>query len=305
MRRAAILILLLALNPPTPAQAEGWTRLGVGRLTTNDLFGDMYDRWRTGSGVVSVLFGRGGVTARPAQPGRMVEVRFAGGVVAPSRLRNPAPWDRRYAGYLSLGAHTHFAPGPFEASLGVDLVATGPQTQMSHLQTAIHDVIGAPGATGEVLAAQIPDAVFPTALGEMAVPFTIGDNVTLRPFVEAQAGFETFARIGADVLIGSAWSEGIWIRDTTSGQLYQSARHDRTPGVSVLVGADAAHVWNSALLPAGEAPAVGELRTRARAGVIVQGKRLSVFYGATWLGPEFVGQPEGQFVGTVRIDIAF
>jgi hypothetical protein len=47
------------------------------------------------------------------------------------------------------------------------------------------------------------------------------------------------------------------------------------------------------------------MRTRLRAGVHWQGRQMAAFYGVTWLGKEFRGQDEGQFVGSIRLDLNF
>lgn len=306
LRALGLSLLLLATTPARAGEwLDDWRPVGVGRLLVNDLFGDTRDRWHTGSGVLSFGFARDPDAAErlPGSPFDLVELRIAGAVLAPSRLRTPQPWDRPYAGVLSLGAHTHFAPGPFEARLGVDLVATGPQTHMSDLQVAVHDMLGLAGPDSGVLATQVPNGFHPTVSGELALPVALSGRLELRPFVSAQAGVETFVRAGADLLFGPAWS-GLTYRDTTTGLTYRGNRSNRGTGLSLLVGADYAHVFSSVFLPADDGYTLTD-RARLRAGMHWQGKGLSVFYGATWLGPEFTAQPEGQLVGALRIDVAF
>jgi hypothetical protein len=42
-----------------------------------------------------------------------------------------------------------------------------------------------------------------------------------------------------------------------------------------------------------------------RAGVAWRGPRFGVFYGVTWLSPEFVGQPDAQLLGSLRFRMNF
>jgi hypothetical protein len=78
-----------------------------------------------------------------------------------------------------------------------------------------------------------------------------------------------------------------------------------TQGVSLVLGADTARVFDSALLPAGGAVTMSEQRDRLRAGVNWQGKRTSVFYGVTYLSPEFEEQDEGQVLGAINLSLRF
>ncbi len=289
-----------------PATAGDRVTLGFGRLLLNDWIGDGHDRWRSGSGVVSVMRGSEGSTGRPAAFGELLEFRFAGGNTAPADLASPDAGDRPYAGMLSLGLHSHFTNGPFELSLGVDLVATGPQTGLADFQSAFHDFIDENKASPAVVAGQIANGFHPTALAEIARPVTLGPRLTFRPFLEAQAGVESFARIGGDLLWGGFWQQGVFLRDTTTGQRYQSFRNVAPDqGTSLLVGADVAKVFHSALLPSADGYQLTPIRARARLGLHWQGEKLSVFYGITWLGREFEAQPEGQFVGAIRVGWKF
>lgn len=309
MRRtifSAIAAVLAFLTFTAPLTAGDRVTLGFGRLMHNDQIGDAHDRWRSGSGVVSWMRGPAGTSSRPAVFGELIEYRWAGAVIAPASLTNPAAGDRPFAGIFSFGLHTHFTDGPFEGSVGVDLVATGPQTGMAGLQSGLHDLLGERQASPAVLAGQIPNAIHPTALVEAALPLRFSERLTLRPFIEAQAGIENFVRVGGDLLIGRAWQQGVFLRDTTSGLFYQSLRGAAPgPGLSLLVGADTAYVFSSALLPAARGYQPTPLRNRVRLGLHLQGQKVSIFYGLAWLGREFEAQPEGQLVGALRIDVKF
>ncbi|MCP5038349.1 MAG: lipid A deacylase LpxR family protein [Rhodobacteraceae bacterium] len=305
MRLALFTAFIASLAFSQPVSAGERVTLGIGRLFSNDHFGDNEDRWRTGSLQFSFLRGTEGTTARPAGLGEVIEYRFASATVAPSNLTNPNPADRRYAGMLTFGAHSHFSASAFDFSLGADLVVIGPQTGTGHFQTLIHEAFNMVPPSAVALANQIPNAVYPTALVEMARPVSLGSRLTLRPFAEAQAGIESFARVGADLLWGGAWDQGIFVRDSTTGQLYQATRSEPTPGLSFLIGGDVAYVFGTELLPTSDGYQLTPTRNRARLGLHLQGERAAVFYGLTWMGREFEAQPEGQLLGSIRLDVKF
>jgi hypothetical protein len=287
-----------------PSLAGDRVTLGFGRLFTNDYLGDNHDRWRTGAYVVSWLRGPAGTEARGGF-GEVLEYRFGAAMITPASLTAPAADDRRYAGILSFGLHSHFTRGALELSTGMDLVLTGPQTGISGIQEEMHKLFGATMPDPAVLANQIPDRVMPTAVVEAARPVALSPTTTLRPFIEAQAGAETFVRIGGDVLIGAGFTQGLVMRDGTTGMLYQGARGQMGTGLSFLLGADVAHVSHSAYLPASDGFELTDMRARARAGVQYRGERFGAFYGVTWLGEEFEAQPTGQVLGSINIQLNF
>jgi hypothetical protein len=293
---------------PTPPVAEYEPRrifLGTGRLFTNDQFGDGNDRWRTGAFQFSLLRGREGLTRLPQRFGELVEFRFGAMILAPSNLTNPDPADRRYAGVLSFGLHSHFMAGGTEFSLGAGLAVTGPQTGLDRFHSQIHRALGMVPPSPATLAAQIPNGFHPTALGEAGQRFALGDKVAFRPFIEAQAGVTTFVRVGGDLLIGSAYSKGVWVRDAGTGQLYQSLGGAGRSGMAFTLGADIARVFSSVYLPSSGGYQFTPARVRARAGISWQGEKVGLFYGVTWLGRKFEAQPKGQILGSLQIRIEF
>ncbi len=295
------LAILAAIGLASPAQPMERTNLGWGRLFNNDAIGDTHDRWRTGSYVVSLVRG---VDWNGRYPGfgEMLEWRFRTEVIAPANLINPATGDRRYAGVLSFGLHTHFATGPLDNALGVDLVATGPQTGVGNMQRRIHDLIGLDKP--RVLGDQIANAVYPTLIAETGHVFRFSETVSVRPFAEVTAGVESMARIGGDILIGGPAQHDLMLRDETTGQRYTATRRDGT-GLAFAFGGDVAKVWDSKYLPDNQGYVLSDARVRMRAGLFWQGEKSSVFYGVTWLGKEFEGQPEGQVVGSLRLNLRF
>jgi hypothetical protein len=238
----------------------------------------------------------------PTRPGALLELRFHGETMTPAALRFPAPGDRPYAGVLSFGVHTHYRQGEAEISLGGDVVVTGPQTRLSDLQSALHEIFGAAKPSDRVLANQIPDGAHPTLVVEVGRVLPLGRG-RLRPFVEARAGAESLLRVGADLTIGSFGEGELLVREVSTGHRYRVIAA-RQRGVSFVAGADIARVFDSVFLPSDRGYRLTD-RTRLRAGVHWQGRRNALFYGLTWLGPEFEAQPEGQLVGALRLDLRF
>lgn len=304
MTRFFATLICAALSVATTAQAEGRDYLGNGRLVNNDLFGDTKDRWQTGSVAASRYFGSEWTGALPDRPFDLLEFRIGGQIVAPANLQNPAAGDRPFAGLWSFGLHTQFARGAAEYSLGGDLVIMGPQTKLDELQTGLHDALGVAPASAAVLNSQIGNNIYGTFVGEMGRNFELGEVGHVRPFTEVRYGHETMARVGFDVTFGSVGQGALLARDPVTGQRYR-ALSDEVPGFSYVFGGDIAYVNSSALLPEDQGFEVKKARGRARAGVHWQGENNAVFYGVTWLSEEFEGQPNGQAVGSLRLDLNF
>jgi len=85
MRAVALACLLLTL--PVGAASEERALLGVGRIFTNDYFGDNRDRWRTGSYALSFATGETWVDTRPQAPGTILEYRLRTELIAPGRTK--------------------------------------------------------------------------------------------------------------------------------------------------------------------------------------------------------------------------
>ena len=297
---AAALAAALALSPLAAAgEVLGW-----GRLFVNDAFGDGQDRWRTGAYALSRVSGAGWGGSLPESFGALVETRLRADIFAPADRIAPDPGDRRYAGALSFGLHTHFRRDLAELSVGLDLVATGPQTGIARFHRRAHRALGLDGPSDAVLDAQIGNGIYPTLFLAAARPVPLDGRLVFRPFVEAQAGVETLARIGGDLLLGGFGTGQLLLRDTATGQLYRGAGAP-VQGFAGLLGADLALVAGSRFLPGGNGPEPTDTRSRLRAGMQWQGDRLGLFYGLTWLSREFEGQPEGQALGALRIDLRF
>lgn len=298
---AGVALLFAAVAIVAPAQAE---RLGYGRLVSNDLIGDAKDRWQTGSVASSRVYGPGWSGGLPASLGEVLELRFNGGAIAPANIMELEPGDRPFAGYLSFGLHSHASMGFADLALGADLVLVGPQTGIDQFQTALHDSFDYATLSDDVRDNQIEDGVFPTMVAEVGRDLPLGNRLTLRPFGEARLGAESLVRLGADVTIGNLGQGALLVREPITGQRYRVIDGPEAT-TSFVLGGDVAYVDESVFLPTDRGFELTDSRTRLRAGVHWQGERQSAFYGITYLSEEFEGQPEGQVVGSMRIQLEF
>ncbi|MBS1300759.1 lipid A deacylase LpxR family protein [Loktanella sp. SALINAS62] len=272
--------------------------IGNGRLFTNDALADGHDRWRTGSYAFSHLRAPQPFDGALDEFGDVIEYRFRAEIIAPDSRTQGRP----YAGLLSAGAHTHFGLGSADARVGADLVVVGPQTGLNDFQEFYHDTFG---LQQPLDSPQLNDTVFLDVSGEVRQTYALGDTATLRPFLAGRLGTEDIARVGADLIVGRVGQDDLLVRDVVTGQLYPGAIGSGS-GVGFVLGGDIASVSDTQLLPASEGYDASPTRSRARAGVNWQPHPgLSLFYGATYLSREFETQPEGQVVGSVRLNFSF
>ena len=291
--------VLLGLSP---ALAQGRETLGVARVFNNDWIGDAEDRWRTGSYSFSFIRGPEWQGQLSPRLGDVVEYRFRAEIVAPNNLGNPSPTDRLYAGMLSAGAHLHFDWYGFDVAAGADIVVIGEQTGLRGVQSSIHDVLSLPQLNVENF--QIDNGVFLHGTLEIARDIHFNGGA-IRPFVELQAGVENMARAGVDLTFGGFGDGGLRVRDVVSGQRINGVNALDDQGFSYLVGGDVAFVDSSELLPADRGYEVEDQRYRLRAGVNYGIGETNIFYGMTYLSEEFVGQPEGQVIGSLTVGWVF
>lgn len=292
-------LCLACLLSGAPLAAEEWRTLGARSVITNDWIGDGLDRGRSAAYQLSYVTGPELWTeALPARPWNLLEWRLRAEIREPGEGGAWLP----YAASVSAAVTGHFAAGPFEISLGVEGTAMGPQTGLSDLHENWHDRFSLPAPQG--VDDQISDAVYFGLLGEVVWPVTLG-RAEIRPFVAARSGVETWGRVGADVLFGSL-SRSMLLRDEVTGQIVPGIT-GAGAGPSLVLGADWTWFEDSAYLPADRVTALDE-RWRARAGLhwqMAPGWR-SMFYGVTWVSPEFEEQDEGgQLLGSVSFDIRF
>lgn len=302
----ALIAFALSLLMMTPsAEAGERQKLGYGRLMTNDYFGDGNDRWRTGSWTSSRVWGPEWTGNVPSDFGELIELRLSSEIFAPDNLQRPAAGDRRYAGALSLGAHTHFEWQGLETALGADLVMTGAGTGLGSFQRAVHKALGVRRPAQDTLDNQIGGGLHPTFVGELGRDLSLAPRVNLRPFVEARAGAETLVRAGVDLTFGSLGLGELLARESVTGQRYRVVDNEASSGFSFLLGADIAHVSSSIYLPDEDGYVLTDSRDRLRAGIHWQGGQTTAFYGLTYLGEEFEAQKEGQLVGSIHIGLSF
>lgn len=299
--------LALALVVSTQSHAEGDQqrhRIGYGLFFTNDLFGDGKDRWRTGAITSSRIYGADWQGQAPAGFGELLELRIQGQIIAPERLRSPAADDRPWAGVLSFEGHSHMQRGKTEIAVGGGLAFVGPQTQLDEFQDWLHDLAGAPQPSAAVRANQIGNRFQPVVSAEIGRSLSLSQQASLRPFVEARAGDETYLRAGLDLTLGQLSTGSLLVRETVSGQRY-SAVHGEGTGLTLTAGADFAYVGDSIYLPDRRGYELEKHRHRARLGLRWQGQNMAAFYGLSYLGKEFSSQSEGQLTGSLQLQLRF
>lgn len=304
-RLSAVLLGICTLFWAVSVTAEPRSLIGFGRLVNNDMLGDFNDRWRTGSLSSSRVYGPEWAGRLPSTFGEILELRLQGEAIAPANLIAPRAGDRPYVGAWSLGLHTHFDMRGFETALGADVVMTGPQTRMDKLHSALHRSLGVAGPSAATRAGQIGNRIHVSPVFEIGRDVPLGGTgARFRTFFEARAGVETLVRAGVDVTVGTVGLGELLVRDPVTGHRYRSVQ-GAARGLTWVFGADIAHVANSAYLPASRGYNVMDTRKRLRAGLHWQGENNAVFYGLTYLDEEFVGQGEGQVVGSLRLDLKF
>ena len=302
MRLAAILALC-GLLLASAAHAGPRLLLGESVTHTNDIIGDGKDRWRTATVDISYLYDPQSMADLPARFGVFLELRARMEMINPEwvALPNP-PNDRPYVGVLSFGVASHMRRGIAEQSLGFDLVMIGPSTGVSDIQNWVHTNMNP--INPQIIADQLPDALYPTLSYEYAKVFSAG-KLALRPFADMQIGVETFIRAGVDLTLARRPDMGIRLRNSLTGQRVPALNPGGQRQLSLGLGADVAYVASSAYLPATRGVTPGRLRTRLRAGVFYQSRTFDLFYGVSWHSPEFTAQREGQVIGTVSLGVRF
>ncbi|WP_246003760.1 lipid A-modifier LpxR family protein [Histidinibacterium lentulum] len=301
IRLVALAFALAAAASAAPAQDR--VTLGFGRQFNNDLLGDGSDRWRTGSYQWSIVRGRGWAGTRPERPLDVIDFRFRSEIIAPERLNGTGSRSRLYAGLFAAGAHTHFARGPFDVSLGADLVFSGPQTGWADRQNWFHEIIDAPRVGQDGNEIENDTRIHGTL--EVALPLRPSDVLIVRPFVETQGGPETLVRGGADIVLGAAMQGDLFLRDHVTGHLIRGIETGDS-GFGWVAGADWTRIEDSIYLPDGGRATAEPERLRARAGVHWQfGPDMSFFYGLTYLSEEYAEQPDGQTLGSAKLNFRF
>lgn len=301
MRKFLVLVFLLF---GASASASEFKLIGRAALFSNDYLGDGDDRWRSGSYSRSTFFGPAWDGEMPS--GGVFELRFRGELIAPTEpYKPPTIGERPFVGVAAVGVARHGRTGGLDLRLGADAVFIGPQSGVSSFVTEAHDILGfraSRSTSGELGNDLLPTATFEASrliAGSARRPFQ------LRPFVEAQAGAETYARMGVDVLFGQGVAGDLLARDVVTGQLMTVVSMQELAGFTPMIGMDVARVVDSYFLPESSGLKLENWRMRVRGGVRSMGRTRDVFMGLTWLSPEYKGQPSGQVLGSLSIDHHF
>jgi hypothetical protein len=301
--RCLFVLLVLLIPFGMDANAQSRDLLGVGRLFSNDYLGDGHDRYQSGSYVRSYVRGPSDWDGTPQEFGVIREYRLRSAIIASDGI-GAVPGDRPYAGVLSFGVHSHYGQDTFRASLGLDVTGVGPQTGVSRFQERAHDQLGL--AQVRFADSQLGNDFHLGLTAEAAEILPLPHGFTARPFAELLIGPEDIARVGADVFVGTNVAGDTLIRDVATGQLYRGTENTDLSGFAFVVGADMAAVTGSIYLPDERGVSPAESRGRVRAGLHWQSEGdTSVFYGLTYLSPEFEGQPEGQVTGSLKLNFNF
>jgi len=272
----------------------------VGSMT-NDGFGDLGDRWQTGSYQQSFFFADGdqGID-------QVLEYRLRAQVVSPwydSYLFDDLP----YANSLAIGAVWHAEMALFDTKFGGEFIITGDQTGLDHVQYTIHDIGGFDNAYDPRTRKdqRLGDDFHLKFEGEASGDIQITDYAMARPYVSAEMGAETGIRIGTDFIFGSMANDDsqFWTRDIVTGQVLSTNMH--RPGISLIAGVDFGHVESTYLIPQGADVEAEHARVRGRLGVQGGIGPVSVFFGQSWLSEEYVGQPDTQRIGPLSVRFGF
>lgn len=280
------------------ALAEERKSLGWSLAISNDSLGDQYDRWQSSSFQIGVFQGYGWNGRPPEDFGSLLEYRIRADHLTPESLSAPLASDRPHAGVLSFGVYTHAMRGKWELSVGADLLAIGPQTGLLNLQEELHEILGF--EIPQLDNFQIEDQFRVNLTAEVGRSWDFR-NGSVRPFVEVAIGPEDFIRSGVDLTFGKLGRNDLLVRTQATGHRVSGIRGAGQDATTFVFGFDTAWVNKSVYLPEALGYELTPLRTRVRAGVHYDWKKLGIFYGIAWLEPEFEAQPEGQFVGTLRV----
>ena len=107
------------------------------------------------------------------------------------------------------------------------------------------------------------------------------------------------------VSVAGAATVGVAVTVAYVAGVFEPEAPTPAPIAVVEQAADVAQVDSSVYMPEDRGPELEQNRHRLRAGVNWQGKSWGAQYGVTYLSEEFEGQPEGQFLGGVRIKYNF
>ncbi len=270
---------------------------------TNDFFGDGRDRWRSASYTLFLGF-EGENTGGVAH-----DIRIRAEIISPWGSRNqPTGNDRPYVGMLGLGVFVNESFGQLQYNVGAEILATGDQTNIADFQQGFHDLTGIAGYLPKDMPHEhVGDSVTGMVSAEFARGYTLAEGFYFRPFVGAQVGYETFGRVGFDILVDGYADAKRYVRDPISGFLQPASpeRASKMNDMSFLLGADYSYVTHSDFFPHWSDVEMTNERLRARAGVQVRIRKVSTFFGITYLSKEFESQVESQTIGVLSLEFPF
>ncbi|WP_170565441.1 lipid A-modifier LpxR family protein [Ruegeria atlantica] len=270
---------------------------------TNDFFGDGRDRWRSASYTLFLGFG-GEKTA-----GISHDFRARAEIISPwgskAQLNND---DRPYVGMLGFGVFANDRYQTLEYNIGAEVLFVGDQTYIADFQQSFHEVTGIAGyLPRDMPHKHVGNKVTGMASAEFARSLNLSDSVDFRPFLGLQAGYETFGRMGFDLIVGGYSGSERYVRDPVSGFLQPSSpnRSIRMEDLSFLIGADYTYITRSEFFPTWSDVEMTSGRARVRVGLQSQVSVASVFFGLTYFTKEFETQYEDQTIGVLSFEFPF
>ncbi len=297
---AAALSLLLA-NIGHAQSTDGGSFDGYASSFTNDFFGDGHDRWRSASYQGSLFYRLpdGGLADH-------VEWRARAEIVSPWTPAEQPGFDRPFVTAIGIGVFGHRRFGVLQGRAGAELLSIGSETVLAELQLAAHDRLNLKKSfhMTDESHESVENSVAFRLSTELAYQFALNDNLAIRPYALVTGGAEQVGTFGADLLIGSIAGQNVWTRDVTTGRLVSPQAH-LAEGVSFVAGWDSSFVESSYLIPDDSSARLLDERSRARAGVQLNGAMGNIFIGQAWLSEEFEGQVEAQRVGMMSISFIF
>ncbi len=276
--------------------------IGTTDIFVNDFLGDGQDRWRSGGYSKSWLY-RDGLLGYG-------ELRGRAEIITPWTPAGQGPNnDRINVGLLGAGAFWEQRMGDTRFHYGGELALLGESTGLHAFQEGFHDLFGYENGYNfsERNDPIIDDQISGMISGEVSHSFVMGDYVRVRPFVEAQAGYETFVRGGGDVVIGLLSDVGRWTRDPITGFItpMESEFLLDWRGFSLVGGIDYTYMASSQFFPDSGPVEMEDVRMRARLGLLLDLHFYNVFLGVSELSEEFTTQSEKQRVGLLSVDLRF
>lgn len=285
----------------------------VGRVSafSNDYLGDGHDRWRTGAYFTSYITShtKGNFFDNPTWFAR--EFRIRSEIIAPSNLGASAKnIDRHFVGMIGTGIFFHRKKNKVESKYGFELVFTGPMTGLLKAQSIAHKPLTFEPVSKYVIDSQHPNRIYSNFSYSLARPFQVGSKnkigVSIRPFVRFDIGVESFARIGADIIIGKGMRYNFFVRDPVTGNLMTGQKSFKSGlRLGVLFGGDVSYMATSAYFNSNRGEEMIAIRHRFRVGVQLEVSNLNIFFGITKFSKEFKKQKTGQSVGSIEIRIRY